>query len=101
MFLEEGVGSRKQLLQIRALHVLHQAIERTADFSVLDVLDDIIVVMNLGENLAAAQETAPGQEIKPQPIVHLSQSERFSFLVRSQPDVRHPAAVDQLLQIKS
>src|SRR5205814_7155744 len=69
--------------------------------AVLDVLNHVFVLVNLGQDLAAAQETLSGHKIKPQPVVKLSEGERLSFLVGSHPDVGHAAAVDEFLEVET
>ena len=98
---QDWIAPAKEFFEVGTLHVFHQAIERAIDFAVLVVVDDVFVVVNLGEDLAAPQEAALRQEIKAQAGVKFSERVRFALLIGGHPDVRHSTAVDQLLQIKA
>jgi len=101
MFAQDWIAPAKEFFEVGTLHVFHQAIERAIDFTVLVVVDDVFVVVNLGEDLAAPQEAALRQEIEAQAVVKFSERVRFALLIGGHPDVRHPATIDQLLQIKA
>ena len=68
------------------------------DLAVLDVTDDLLVADKLGQDFAASREAALGKKVEPVPLVHASQGIMFALAVRGDPDVRHPAAVDEILR---
>jgi hypothetical protein len=68
---------------------------------VLDVADYSGMIVDYREDLCAAIESPPRCEIEAQLIVQPPQCVGLVVRVRCQPNVRHPTAVNQLLQIKT
>ena len=66
----------------------------------LKVSDDVLVVMNPGEYLAAANEPALPGKAEEGIIAKASYGDLFVFRVGRQPDIGHAAAINQFLEIK-
>jgi len=66
---------------------------------VLNVADDAVVIADLCENFAAADEAFPGLGILAQLGVQSAHGDGVFVGIGRQPDVGHAAAVDDFLQV--
>src|SRR5450756_124230 len=64
------------------------------------VPDDVLLVRELFQDLAAVHETAARGEAEPQLAFQFTQGIRLATSVRHQPDLGHAAAVQQFFKIK-
>ena len=91
---QDGVLPNDEMLKVRALHILHETVESGSDLPMLDVADDVLVIVDVSQNLAAADKAASREKVEAKLVVELAQGERLVILIRREPDVRHAAAVD-------
>ena len=64
-----------------------------------DIADDTVVMVDLREYLAAAQEPFLRRKVEDRRVPQASERVGFSILVGRKPDVSHAAAGDQFLKI--
>src|SRR5262245_51662788 len=83
------------------LDVLHQQVEQAADTTVFVIADDPWMIVNAGKNLSSTDEAPPRQQIEFQSLMQPPKGISFAVRVSSQPDIRHPSAADQFLQIET
>ncbi len=93
--------ARVEILEVVAFEILHCQVEPPVGLPVFEVADDAFVVADLGEDLASPNEPAAREPVEPQPLVHQTEGAGFALGVGREPNIGHPPAVDQLLQVKA
>ena len=64
VLVQDRIVAAMELFQVRAFHVFHQQIKRSINFSMLEVTDYVLVIVNAAEDLATADKTFAGCKIE-------------------------------------
>jgi hypothetical protein len=96
---EDGVVASAEQFEIGALDVFHDEVEVAFDFAVCEVRDDVFVIIDSREDIATAQESAFGDEVKAQAVMEAPESDGFALRIGGEPDIGHAAAIDEFLQV--
>jgi hypothetical protein len=96
---EHGIVAGAEEFQVGALDIFHEEEEIALDFAMGDVGDDVFVIMDPGQDFTATNEASLGHEIEAEIVVEATESVGISLGVGGQPDIGHPAAADEFLQV--
>ncbi len=97
-FRQHIIATGEEDLEVVPFHVLHHAVGLPADFAMVHIADDVVVIMDLAENLATSVEAFLGEKIEAQALMHQAQGVTMALGITDMPDVRHAAAVDAFVQ---
>jgi hypothetical protein len=99
MFGEDGIVAGAEKFEVGALDVFHEEEEIAFDLAVGDVGDDVFVVMDPGQDLAATNEAAFRDEVEPEIVVKAPEGMGLALGIGGQPDIGHAATVDEFLEV--
>ena len=95
---EHRIVRRVEFFQVRTFQIFHEAIHLPVDLPVFEIADDRRMALHAGENLAAALEALARRAVAGEVRQHQPQRVGAIVAVGGEPDVRHAAARDELLQ---
>jgi hypothetical protein len=98
---QNGVGAADEQFEVGAFDVFHQQKRAALDLAVLEVIDDVFVVMNLGKNFAAVEKAAAFGEVEERVVDHAAQGEMLALRIGREPYFGHAAAIDQFFKVKA
>ena len=98
VFADHGIAFGGEEFEVGAFDVFHRQEERAVDFAVFDVVDDEVVVMDLGEDFGAVDEAAFGGEIEGADGMESADGNGLVVGIGGVPDFGHAAAIDEFVE---